>query len=210
MESARFQKIVILILVVLAVVYWEFSRKQARQFLDRPIEPLVVSSPNAGLLAQLNWNSLVELATNSPLKDIDGKPVTAAELKLPLENGGRILLNFWASWCPPCVEEWPSLLKFARTKASSLGITVVTVSYDEDLSALKSGFQKMNLGSLAKARATGALRMYFDHGQRLAKAFGTTKFPESFLIDAKGNVVGKFIGAQNWMDEKLFSDPSNK
>ena len=107
--------------------------------------------------------------------------------------GGRLLvLNFWATWCQPCVEEVPSLDQFAKEMASS-GVVVLGVSMDTN-SKTYADFLKRSGISFMTAR---------DPGATISTNYGTFKFPESYIIDAKGKVVQKIIGATNWTDGNM-------
>jgi len=107
--------------------------------------------------------------------------------------GGRLLvLNFWASWCPPCIEEMPSLERFYQ-ELKDEGVVVVGVSVDEDEAAYRRMIQRFQLTFLT-AR---------DPEASLSARFGTFRYPETYIIDAQGRVVQKIIGAADWMDPRL-------
>jgi cytochrome c biogenesis protein CcmG/thiol:disulfide interchange protein DsbE len=107
--------------------------------------------------------------------------------------GGRLLvLNFWATWCPPCVQEMPSLDEFQRRLASS-GVVVLGVSVDRSERAYKEFLEKAKVTFLT-AR---------DPSAEISGAYGTFKFPETYIIDASGRVVQKHIGPEVWTDENL-------
>ncbi len=111
----------------------------------------------------------------------------------PRDFGGKLLvLNFWATWCPPCIEEVPSLDAFQRRLASR-GVVVLGVSVDEDESLYRSFLDKAKVSFLT-AR---------DPAARISSAYGTFKFPETYIIDQRGRVVQKHIGARDWTDERL-------
>jgi peroxiredoxin len=100
-------------------------------------------------------------------------------------RGRPVLVSFFATWCPPCVEEAPSL----ETLAERLGdkATVVVVSVDEDLDALKKFY--------AQGMRFTVVR---DESRRIPTSFGTLKFPESFLIDPAGKIRYAFINQRDW------------
>lgn len=114
----------------------------------------------------------------------NGHTITAAHF------GGRLLvLNFWATWCQPCVEEVPSLDQFAREMASS-GVVVLGVSVDKDPRTYRAFLDRARV-SFMTAR---------DPQAKISADYGTFKYPESYIIDTKGKVVQKIIGATNWTD----------
>jgi len=105
-----------------------------------------------------------------------------------------VVLNFWATWCPPCVEETPSLRRFAE-QMRSLGVTVVGVSVDQDAGALQRFVSQFQL-SFPIAR---------DPDRSVASRYGTFKFPESYIIDHNGRIAKKTIGAIDWQDPHIIS-----
>jgi len=100
-------------------------------------------------------------------------------------RGRPVLISFFATWCPPCVEEAPSLEELARRVGNSA--TVLIVSVDEDLEALKKFY--------AKGTSVTVVR---DESRKVPASFGTSKFPESFLLDAGGKVRYAFINKRDW------------
>jgi cytochrome c biogenesis protein CcmG/thiol:disulfide interchange protein DsbE len=107
--------------------------------------------------------------------------------------GGRLLvLNFWATWCQPCVEEVPSLDQFAQEMAGS-GVVVLGVSVDKNPKLYHDFLTRSHI-SFMTAR---------DPDARISADYGTFKYPESYIIDSKGKVVQKIIGATNWTDGSM-------
>jgi thiol-disulfide isomerase/thioredoxin len=132
----------------------------------------------------LRPNSLTsELAASTPafeVLDLSGKKISLQQFR-----GKPVLVSFFATWCPPCVEEMPSL----ELLASRLGdqAKVLVVSVDEDEAALKAFF--------AKGTKTVVTR---DESRAVPDKFGTSKFPESFLIDGNGKLRHAFINKRDW------------
>jgi cytochrome c biogenesis protein CcmG/thiol:disulfide interchange protein DsbE len=110
--------------------------------------------------------------------------------------GGRLLvLNFWATWCPPCIEEMPSLDELQKRLAAS-GVVVLGVSVDRSERAYRDFLRKAGVSFLT-AR---------DPSASISSEYGTFKFPETYVIDAAGRVVQKHIGPMLWTDEKLIRE----
>ncbi len=126
----------------------------------------------------------------------------APDFTLPALQGGNVrlsdyrrrvvVLNLWATWCPPCVEETPSLKKFAD-QMSGRGVAVLSISVDEDAGALADFVARYGL-TYPVAR---------DPGQTVTSRYGTFKFPETFVLDEDGRIADKFIGAVDWQDPRI-------
>ena len=102
-------------------------------------------------------------------------------------RGQVVVLNFWATWCPPCVEEMPSLVEMQR-RMKARGITVLAVSMDVDEKAYHQFLKDHNVN----------LQTVRDPDQKSSGLYGTFKFPETFVIDRQGVMRRKFIGAVDW------------
>ncbi len=115
--------------------------------------------------------------------------VTDADRSVHLQSlrGQVVVLNFWATWCPPCVEEMPSLVQMQQ-QLKSKGVTVLAVSLDEDARQYRTFLEK-NKVELLTVR---------DPQQRSNELYGTFKFPETYIIDRQGVLRRKFIGAVDW------------
>jgi peroxiredoxin len=109
--------------------------------------------------------------------------------------GGKLLvLNFWATWCPPCVEEIPSLDQFQKTFAGS-GVVVLGVSVDQNQKAYQQFLSRVKVAFMT-AR---------DPGADISADYGTFKYPETYIIDSSGRVVEKIIGPTNWTDPQMMN-----
>jgi thiol-disulfide isomerase/thioredoxin len=105
--------------------------------------------------------------------------------------GGKVLvLNFWATWCPPCVEETPSLSQFAAAYKDK-GVVVLGLSVDRDEKAYRAFLRKYRPAFLT-ARD---FRVHAD--------YGTYMYPETYIIDARGKVKLKIAEGADWNDPRL-------
>lgn len=109
-------------------------------------------------------------------------------------RGHVVLVNFWATWCPPCVEEAPSLENFS-TQMRKMGVEVIGVSVDQDPEALKKFVAQYHL-SFPIAR---------DPNQIASAKFGTYKFPETYILDRDGRVAERIISSRDWTDPLMIS-----
>lgn len=136
---------------------------------------------------------------NAPL-GLLGKPAPALQVPSPSGvtnplaalRGRVVVLNFWASWCAPCLVEFPSLAALQRDLPR---ITVLAVSFDQDPAAYHRFL----------ARHPLALETALDPTGRSNRSFDTTRPPETYVIDPHGIVRRKFIGAQDWTSPEIES-----
>jgi len=109
----------------------------------------------------------------------------------PSNFGGKLLvLNFWATWCPPCVEETPSLNRFAQQYADK-GVVVLALSVDKDAKAYSAFLQRYRPAFLTA-------RDFKVHAD-----YGTFMYPETYLIDARGRVLRKYAEGENWSSPEI-------
>lgn len=126
-------------------------------------------------------------APDFTLADSKGRQWSLSSLR-----GRPVLLNFWATWCPPCVDEMPSMEELGRIAGDRA--VILAVSVDEDWDTVKRFFP-----------GGTRLSVLLDANKDVAKRYGTEKFPETFLIDSQGVVRQYFISKRKWDEaESLF------
>lgn len=114
--------------------------------------------------------------------------------------GHRVIVHFWASWCPPCLEELPGIMTFA-TKAQALGVRLFIVTLDErwpDALAL-----------LERAKPPASVISVMDEGMKTANEYGSFEFPETYLLNSRHEIVTKWVGPQKW-DDPFFLEILNQ
>jgi peroxiredoxin len=129
------------------------------------------------------------IGSNAPdftVQDSDHK-VTLSQFR-----GQVVVLNFWASWCPPCIEETPSLV-LMQARLKSKGVVVLGVSIDDDASAYHK-FLKDYSVNMVTVR---------DVDRKTPTLYGTFGWPESYVIDRNGVIRRKFIGAVEWTSPEI-------
>ena len=105
-------------------------------------------------------------------------------------RGRVVLLNFWATWCPPCIEEMPSLLELHHDRPD---LAILAVSIDEIPDAY-SRFLVRHHVDLITVR---------DPDQKAAKLYHTEGWPETYIIDRQGFIRRKVVGAQDWNSPEI-------
>ena len=102
-------------------------------------------------------------------------------------RGRVVVLNFWATWCPPCVDEMPSLVQMQQ-RMKGKGVEVLAVSVDADQSAYHDFLKAYNVDLLTVR----------DPNQKSNNLYGTFRFPETYIIDRQGVLRRKFVGPIDW------------
>lgn len=133
----------------------------------------------------LNTDNIINSrAPDFTLKDLNGKTVSLSAFK-----GKVVLLNFWATWCPPCREEMPALNKLYH-ETKHRGFEIIAVSTDKSVSDTKGFLQKNKLD----------FPVLFDEDRSVAKLYRVFSMPTTFLIDRNGMIVEKFYGEYDWTE----------
>lgn len=129
-------------------------------------------------LPSVSPTAVGRVAPDFALADLDGNPVRLADLR-----GRPVVLNFWASWCGPCVEEFPLLREAAEAHADE-GLAVVGIVY-RDRSEAARDFMARNGGTWPAA---------MDPGERVADAYGILGPPETYFIARDGTIAARQFG----------------
>ncbi|GAW68915.1 thioredoxin [Geoanaerobacter pelophilus] len=122
-------------------------------------------------------------APDFTLQDLSGKQVQLSSLK-----GKVVLVNFWATWCPPCREEIPSMVKLNQVMQGK-NFQMLAISVDEGGQQAVQEFFRQNGVSLPAL---------FDTDGSVSRRYGTTGVPETFIVDGKGMIRKKVIGGVDW------------
>lgn len=117
------------------------------------------------------------------LPGLDGRQVRLSDLR-----GKVVLVHFWATWCPPCVEELPTLDEVSRVLPAG-DFQVLAVSVDQGGAQTVGSFLQRN-------RLTLPVLLDTDHA--VTSRYGTFKFPETYVVGRDGNVKYKIIGPADW------------
>jgi len=147
---------------------------------------LVCLLASSGCYAGSHPSRIGSPAPDFTVRDSD-HTVTLSQFK-----GQVVVLNFWATWCPPCIEEMPSLVQMQQ-RMKSRGVTVLAVSVDADDNAYHHFLQNHGVNLLAVR----------DPDQKSNSLYGTFKFPETYIVDRNGVVRRKFIGAVDWTEPEI-------
>ncbi len=125
---------------------------------------------------------------------IDLPAIDGAQISLQQLRGKVVLVNFWATWCEPCVTEMPALQRL-HDGLGAEGFVVLAVNYQEGPARIGAFLQKMNL-TFAVVRDTDG---------SVARRWGARVFPASYLVDRGGNIRHSISGAADWTSAPLIS-----
>jgi len=124
------------------------------------------------------------------LRALDGREITLASLK-----GKYVLINFWATWCAPCLKEMPSIESLYQ-KFRDRGFEVLAIASDKEGSAIvKPWVTKLKLNFTIGLDSDGVV----------SRLYGAKTLPQSFLVNRKGEVVAAAIGERDWFSEGAVS-----
>lgn len=121
-------------------------------------------------------------APDFTVKDLEGKDLTLSSLK-----GSVVLVNFWATWCPPCKEEIPSMVKLNKAMAGK-AFRMLALSVDEGGKEAVNTFFK----------GSKELPVYLDTDAKISQLYGTTGVPETYIVDKQGIIQKKIVGGIDW------------
>lgn len=111
------------------------------------------------------------------------------EARLSDLRGKVVIVNFWASWCNPCVEEFPSMIKLVESLGGDVIVLAVSTDDEEkDIHAFMKAFGLPRPG----------FEVLWDKNKSVMNTYGVNKIPESFLIGRDGKLVRKVLGIENW------------
>jgi cytochrome c biogenesis protein CcmG/thiol:disulfide interchange protein DsbE len=157
--------------------------------LKRKLNTGLVLAFIAGLLflfARPDYRQGEPSLRGTPAKDfaftLDGQPAHLSDLR-----GKVVFLNFWATWCPPCVEETQSLNQLQH-RIAPLGGTVLGVSVDDDRQAYENFLNTYHI----------TFPTYRDTSKQIPLSYGTTMYPDTYVITRSGHLDRKIVGAQDW------------
>jgi thiol-disulfide isomerase/thioredoxin len=132
------------------------------------------------------------LAAKLPAPAVSFTAKTGRTVHLADYRGRVVLVNLWATWCPPCVKEMPSLLELQARRPD---LAILAISEDRRGAAAVDPFvARLGLGRLAT---------FLDPDGKVSEAFHVVGLPTSFLIDRDGRIVGALEGGADWNDPAL-------
>lgn len=182
-RGAKKSKIKIILLIPLAIIVlgvivitkWQYNSTDNNASL-----PHTVNSP---------------LAPNFTFPTLGGRSVSLSDYR-----GKVVLVNIWATWCPPCRAETPSLEKLYQRFKSDDKFKLLAVSIDEAGGSAIRPFMKRNHLNFP---------VLVDRNQSIMGLYGATGVPETFIVRKDGSVDSHFVGAYDWTSPKIVEHIKN-
>jgi len=146
--------------------------------------PPTLEPPREGGMKAFVLNDPPRDAPDMTFQRGDGKTFRLADFR-----GRVVLVNFWATWCAPCIRELPALMRLAAALDPG-DVTLIPVNVD------RGGAAKASL--FLKEKGLQDLPLYLDPKMALAQALGVKSLPATFILDRRGRVAGSLAGYADW------------
>lgn len=166
------------VLVVGGLIAWSFSVWKDKSF----------NSTAEGRLELMDHMETIGIPEISAT-DIAGKALNSKDFL-----GKIVIVNFWASWCEPCLEEFPSMIKLVKEFKGD--VVLLAVSQDSNRTDIDAFLKSFPEGD------DPAIRVVWDESREIGKAYQVDRLPESFLAGPSGKLVTKIVGTINWYSDE--------
>ena len=154
----------------------------------------LISSSSSYAIQQLNLNNLVIHKDPKKLEKINFQNINNETINLNKFKNSLIIINFWATWCAPCIEEMPSLNRLqANAVFNNLKIIPINVGRD-NIENSKNFYKKLKINNL---------EIYFDKDVELANKFLLRGLPTTVFINKKGEEFARVMGFINFDDKNI-------
>lgn len=174
-------KAALVVLVIAFISVWVFKSIISPRFSEGP-------SAAYSELESMEKEGVANVKT----KDINGTSFDFRSLQ-----GKVVILNFWASWCSPCVEEVPSLIKLIKEFKGD--VQLIAISGDsnfEDIQVFLKSFPELNDANI---------KIVWDQDRSLMKQFNIARLPESLILDKEQKLAKKLVGSIDWYTKDSIS-----
>jgi peroxiredoxin len=133
------------------------------------------------------------LRARTPIIDFSASRLDGTQARLSALKGKVVFLNFWATWCPPCREEMPSMeALYQRFRGRDLELLAVDIQ--EDKGTVAAFMKEYGLTFPAALDSTG----------RISAEYGVRGIPATFIIDKEGGIIASVVGGRDWNTEAVF------
>ncbi|MCB9568079.1 MAG: TlpA family protein disulfide reductase [Myxococcales bacterium] len=136
----------------------------------RPLDPLKREGP----------------APTWTLQDLQGNTVRLEDFR-----GKFLVINFWATWCEPCIGEWPQVDRLAERLADRDDVVVLAISIDKAREDIPPFLERMSLSGTQ-------VKVLWDPEQAINKAYGSEKIPDTFFVGRDGELLQAYVNVRDW------------
>jgi peroxiredoxin len=147
----------------------------------------IISGPPGGVVKSV---AVGDVAPDFQLEDTKGNKVSLSDLR-----GKVVMVNLWATWCPPCIEEMPSMERLHEVMAGD-DFVMLAINTEQNGRTVVPGFLK---------KTPYTFPILYDDKGIVQKLYGVYKFPESFIVGKDGKVIEKIIGPLDWSSLKTIN-----
>ena len=154
----------------------------------------LISSSSSYAIQELNLKNLVIHKNPKKLEKINFKNINNETINLNSFEKSLIIINFWATWCAPCIEEMPSLNRL-KTNPIFNNLEIIPINVGKDnIEKTKDFYKKLKIKDL---------KIYFDKDVELAKKFLLRGLPTTVFVNKKGEEFARVIGFVNFDDKNI-------
>ena len=157
---------------------------------DVEVEVRLPSSGDGGAVTEKGRGVLE--APEIAAQDLEGNPINLSDYR-----GKFVIVNFWATWCEPCITEWPQIDQLAKRLGDRDDVVILAVSIDNERKDILPFLERMSL-------LETEVGVIWDPTQEIHKAYGSEKIPDTFFIDEQGRLVHAFVNVRKWGAPEAF------
>ena len=175
------------LLFVIALIFIQYSIATH----EEEVEPHTISAMVAPVLQGRIKDAMVMFDSPQTMPEFEFQSIFGAKMSLDDFKGQWVILNFWATWCPPCLAEMPSL-QAAEDEFGGQGIRVVGVSLDRDMNGDK-------LRSFLEDKGFGPIAAYYAVDNTVMRTLNLRGLPSTYIIAPNGKAIGVVEGDTDWV-----------
>jgi thiol-disulfide isomerase/thioredoxin len=157
---------------------------------DLEVEIRLPEAGEGGELVEVARGQL--MAPEIEAEDLAGNPIKLSDLR-----GKFVIVNFWATWCEPCITEWPQFDQLAKRLGARDDVAILAVSIDEDRNLVRPFLERMAL-------LETEVGVVWDPTQEIHRAYGSQMIPDTFFVDEEGRLVHAFVNVRKWGAPEAF------
>lgn len=170
--NAHFKASVLVLVASFGIGYWYFRNEHKLPVNQSPAD-----------------FKLIEKMETEGVPKFELPTLNGEKFKLEKFSGKIVIVNFWASWCGPCIAEFPSMIQLARKFAGKL--VILAVATDDDQIDVENFVKAMQI-------PREGFIVLWDEKKTVADAYGVSKIPESYIVGKDQKLLRKILGAEDW------------